>query len=497
MSRNSSVLAYGDVHTDARAVVAARELSKRGFAALHYQEVEDARAAVGLEPRYYARHPAGGVINLAALRNLGWTYESARIPPLLASTIGLWFFFLAIRRAVGARTAFWALILLATQSPVYLTADAYQMFSWGLFVKSVGFYTIVRASHERGSIRYIAVMSAALNSLVAVLFFSIDTLSSVGLFAVLYPMLAVRGVARERFGLAAVTALSVGAAMAIGWVLRLSLAAPIYGSLGDAIRNVFEVARFRSVGESADLPAGRSYWGEILHRHLVYTPLPIIVVVFSVIVVAIRARLKFKTWPTAKGVVPLVVATLIADAAYYGMMRQHVSYHVHTTLNLCHAAAVLAGAAFDMAVSTWPGRTGNLGRLAILMCGFAASIAFVRDHSYGNLSTPWAISRARRLADEIAEMADRLPDDAVVVLPSRHLSWPTRAAAARLDIDMIDGCTFRTTVETEVPSLVARLTPRPTFALTSSDDDDPVRAAVAKDATIVWQVPRFTLFRIR
>ncbi|MEZ6197125.1 MAG: hypothetical protein R3F20_15565 [Planctomycetota bacterium] len=454
------------------------------MAALHGLQVEDARARIGMEPVYYFRHPAGGVVALAWLRDVGLDADTARFLPLLATTLGLFFFFLFLREATGrSGLALAGLVLLALASPYYLIADSYQLYSYALGAKALGFWLTARAARRAGRAVAIAMLSGGIVAFVAVVAFGLETQPAVGLFGFLFPLIC----SRDRRVLRAIgNAGALAGGMAAGWFVRLVNILPCFdGDWGRMIDHFRTSFWSRSVRDFEVSPEhGREYAADLAWRFLDYVPLHLAAAAAALALWGL-SRWRPSRRPPAVGV---AVVALVAEGLYFVVMRRHAYLHVHTAVHLTSGLAALGavGVAGLARLSPRP-------RVVLAAAGALFLVAPLRVplEPYGNLLTDW---KAGPVVEAVDHLTGLVAEDAVFLVPGRHvdsrlgyaLAHAGRTWIARIEVP-------RPTTEEQIAKVVAA-TSRPCFALCREQEAE--REELARLGRFVARRGPYLLFAV-
>ena len=495
----SGNLSHGDVATDERAIVGAYAFRESGLLALRFTQVEDGRAALGRTPKWYSRHPSGGVVFLAILFDLGFTPAAARFLPLLATTLGLYGLFLAVRRSTGnALASLGTLALASTSSPIYLLADSLQLYSYAMFAKGWAYYFTIRIASSGGSERRRALGGAFAVAFFGVLLFGLETMPAIGLFAFLYPILGPTGGGSRRFGVAVFSALVSALGMFAAWILRLwNIGWTLGGGIGDAWRVVARAVVDRSLDDGESTPIECGYLEVVSERLAIYLPVQILALAILLVVllglVAWRPRRTFLLRPSAYG---LASAALLADGAYFLVMRRHVAIHPHTTMHLAFGLAIAVAVLFASVADFVAGPSARVAAgIALALVAWGGAL-----HPPGgaipNLTTTAGRAESARVAAEFGTLMEAMPRDAVVLLPTTPFNWRVRSLAAEAGLIAIDAREERGGASLAELLASSAATERPVFVIVGRGSDPAFVARLEEYARSIGRGPRLKAFAL-
>lgn len=430
-------LDHGDINTDQRAVVAAREFQSLGYLRLGFMQTEDSRAAIGFEPSYYHRHPAGGSIALAFLRSRGFGYGLARLLPLFATAIGLFGFHRFLRVIVPEGPyALMGTALLAVASPYYLLADSFQFYSYALMVKGLCFWLLAAAASSSRAGRALRLFGSSLLVVICVCLLGLETMPAVGLASFVAPLFLGRGGRRARVLAAIGSAAATGLAMVVGWALRLpSMRLVYYGDLRETLERLWASVSERSLGGRLPIKHDRGYLAELALRLQDYLQLHLLLGLVGLLLLVVLWR-RARSLP-ARGALVATTICLLAELPYFLFMRQHVYIHRHTLVHLTAGAA--AAAALPWAFLT--GGSGGKRLLALVTGGVVIGLvlAFSPRNTTSNLVRPVDAGYSMKIQERMAALLDGIDPGSLLLVRTRiNDSWYLRSCAAQRDLLSLD-----------------------------------------------------------
>jgi hypothetical protein len=521
LSRGDEPLDHGDVHTDERAVVGATQFAAVGFDALQWTQVEDGGAQIGLPPAYYYRHPSGGVVALGALLKAGVDLRTARLAPLLATSFGLLGFYFLLRRLSGeGRLAFYGALMLAAAPPYFLLADTFQLYGYAIGAK---LWTLAllsdAATVPRG--RAPRVFGAAALCCLSVASLGLETMPSVGFFAVLFPLLRGDGAPRRRLLRSAIFGAAVALGMALGWALRLrGMTLVMETDVAGVFEHLRDSVKSRSFAETEPFGHGRGYLADLAFRHASYLPWHLAAAFGALLLVAVfdfrtrcdvsgsaprastadaggvAANLEVRASSPRRAFLLSALVLFFCEALYFAFMVRHAFVHVHTILHVSAGVSAVAIAAVAVAESRIGAAFADIvsrrATTVVVLAVVAASLAFGPLAPYGNLQVAPGSATLATLRRALDAVSDRLPKDAVVVVPTRTSDWHLRyLLALRGNPSVgIDGVDVRRRTTLKEISAEATLRRRPVFALIhapkSGKTPEPSLPGARKVAESAW-----------
>jgi hypothetical protein len=413
--RNQSLHAthprHGDCWTEMLCSTSARNFATHGFHACCFNPTMDRGQDIGLPPLYVSdgRHPPGTTVVLGLLHSAGLSLAEARAVPLTLSALALLAFFALTRRVLGeGLTPLLAAIAVAVAPAFWLLSDSLYYFGYDFLLKPLFWLFVYLATFaEARRDRYLA--GAVLVGFVAAAFSSYETLPSMGLFCLLFPLLFGKGELRDR----AACSFRFGVFVSLGFVLalasRLAHLAVAHGGLEVALHNFQTAVRVRSVGlpgVEGMPPPWPVYLADVVARVWYYYPVHVL---FSVVALGLVGLLR-----APRPAVKLVVLLGAAEGAYFLLMRQHCDQHRHTLYHLVFTAGLLTALAIRaLAGLCAPGqpRAAVTGALTALLVLAAVTLGPTRSETNLERAHDWsAWIRSSRAA------AAHIPVDGVVVM---------------------------------------------------------------------------------
>ncbi|MCB9832561.1 MAG: hypothetical protein H6807_08800 [Planctomycetes bacterium] len=438
LSLTGNLLDHGDIHTDQRAIVAADEFRELGFQTLHFMQTEDSVAEFGFEPSYYHRHPAGGVMALAILQEIGLERATIRLLPLLATAIGLYGFFRFQETVAG--NAIFALVgtgMLAVAAPYYILADSFQLYSYGLMAKGLCFWFVAAAATRDWRPRLKLLFLSFLTSFLSVTLFGLETMPAVGLASFFAPLVLAGPGIRRRLAAAVASASLTGLGMALGWAVRIAnMMTAFDGDLSRTLRNLAGSLSSRSVGREFDLnSAGRAYAAEVWFRVTSYLPVHLILGAAGLLVATV-VIIRFGRDRSRPALLAVIIC-LVSELPYFIVMRRHVYLHPHTTVHLTLSAAALGGLLW----AYLPARNRLLTALggAAGVAAFGLVLVLSPRTTWGNLVLPVDGRHVVAIRNEVDQLLSGLPEHSLVLVGTTHgYSWHVRCFGSMRGLRCVD-----------------------------------------------------------
>ncbi len=493
LSLGSDLADHGVITSDARALVAAEQLAKSAGAALGGLQVEDARHEIGLAPSWYVRHPSGGVGLLAAVLRAGGTVAMVRAAAIIGTSLALLAFFLLVERATGdAHLALAAQLLLAAFPPVFLISDSLQFHAQALFAKAVACAFLGVACTMTGRGRAVALVGAAASAFSAIAWLGLETLPAIGLMSVVAPLILGSGAVRGRVRDAVVFGSIIAVSMAGAALWRLSTtAATCGGTVGDALESVFESLRKRS-GDGGGESGAEPYAVTVLARLATFAPAHVVVVLLGGLAsVVLRRRGGAGRGPR------LLMAFASCELPYFAAMREHVWSHAHTVVHAGFTVALASAFATQQIARLLGRRLVPVAWVVVPVAAVAACAAIGTLTTSGDLTTPVMRGPTAALSERFDDVADHLPSDAVVVLASdAPPDWALAMFCARRHLTFVGAATGQAPPPRMLLGAIGRLTDRPCYALTPTDESQPLFWELLFRHAFVAGNARYSLFAV-
>ncbi len=496
LSTPGDIADHGDVQTDQRAVIGAAEFCRTGLGRLALTQVEDGGAEIGLRPIYYGQHPSGGVILLALCQKAGLTLRQCRAVPLLFTTMGLLAFFWFVVEATGRPwLAVLAVTAYASLSPIWLLADTYQSYSYGLFAKGVALWLTAAGTRRSGRPRAACFALGGVVGLAGVTFLSLETLPSIGISALLLPFALANAPVPGRLKAALHSTLWMAGGMIAGIAIHLANLLPTEPrGLAAILTDYLDSLSMRSFGFPAGNPLAHPYPLEIAHRLWMYTPQVFVAAAAGLLyLLARRVGGERVRWSHTR----LVWTCLLSECLYFVFMLGHVRAHPHTTAYLCVTVALVVATSIVTVIESPPGGLPARVCAGLLMAVVAATSWFAPLSTEGSLIGRDRRPAARAQDAELVALARKMPADAVVViLPPELDPFAAEYALTREGLTVVRGLAVLPERPAALATQLPSLTSRPVFALAWRTATGPSVRQLAGRERHVADTESFSLFSL-